>query len=102
MGPRYKCFESSAPVGTWIVPKDRIEDCYNLDLTFRIDGKVVQSGNTSNLVFTIPRMLSEVSEYHALRTGDIICTGGPARPRRSRSAISSRPRWRASARSGTP
>ena len=77
MGPRYKCFESSAPVGPWIVPKDQIEDRYNLDLTFRINGKVVQTGNTSNLVFTIPRMLSEVSEYHALRTGDIICTGGP-------------------------
>ena len=46
-------------------------------MTFRINGKVVQTGNTSNLVFTIPRMLSEVSEYHALRTGDIICTGGP-------------------------
>ncbi len=77
MGPRYKCFESSAPVGPWIVPKDQIEDRYNLDLTFRINGKVVQKGNTSNLIFTIPRMLSKVSEYHALRTGDIICTGGP-------------------------
>ena len=76
-GPRYKCFETCAPVGPWIVPKDQIEDRYNLALTFRINGKVVQEGNTSNLVFTIPRMLSEVSEYHALRSGDIICTGGP-------------------------
>ncbi len=77
LGPRYKCFETSAPVGPWIVPKDQIEDCYKLGMQFRINGKVVQEGNTSNLVFTIPRILSEVSEYHALRPGDIICTGGP-------------------------
>ena len=37
----------------------------------------MQQGNTSNLVFTILRMLSEVSEYHSLPAGDIICPGGP-------------------------
>ena len=75
--PRYKCFESSAPVGPWIVPKDQVDDWLNLDLKFRINGKQVQEGNTSNLVFSIPSMVSEVSKYHALRLGDIICLGGP-------------------------
>ena len=77
LGPRYKCFESSAPVGPWIVPKDQIANWLNLELKFRINGKQVQEGNTSNLVFSIPAMISEVSMYHALRPGDIICLGGP-------------------------
>ena len=77
LGPRYKCFESSAPVGPWIVPKDQVADRQNLKLSFRINGKQVGEGNTSKHVFTIPAMIAEVSMYHALRPGDIICTGGP-------------------------
>ena len=77
MGPRYKLFETSAPVGPWIVPKDQVEDRGSLKMAFRINGKQVQEGSTSKLLFTIPSMIAEVSKYHALRPGDIIATGGP-------------------------
>ena len=77
MGPRYKVFETSAPVGPWIVPRDQVADRGNLKLSFRINGKQVQEGSTAKHVFTIPYMIAEVSRYHALRPGDIIATGGP-------------------------
>lgn len=81
-GPRYKVFETSAPVGPWIVPKDQIVNRENLRLSFRINGEEVREGSTSKLVFSIPRMISEVSNWFALCPGDIITTGGAgaARP----------------------
>ena len=76
-GPRYKVFETSAPVGPWIVPKDQVADRGSLKLSFRINGKQVREGSTSKHLFSIPSMIAEVSKYHALRPGDIIATGGP-------------------------
>ncbi len=77
LGPRYKCFESSAPIGPWVVHKSQIGDPLNLDLEFRINGKSVQKGNTNKLIFSTESIISEVSMYHKLRPGDIISLGGP-------------------------
>ena len=77
LGPRYKCFESSAPIGPWVVHKSHIGDPLNLDLEFRINGKSVQQGNTNKLIFSTESIISEVSMYHKLRPGDIISLGGP-------------------------
>ena len=75
LGPRYKCFETSAPVGPWIVPKDQIDDPHNVRLGFRINGKEVQVGSTNDLLFSIPSMIAEVSKWLTLYPGDIIATG---------------------------
>ena len=77
LGPRYKCFESSAPIGPWIVHKSQLGDPLNLNLEFRINGKTVQTGNTNKLIFSTESIISEVSMYHKLRPGDIISLGGP-------------------------
>jgi len=77
LGPRYKCFETSAPIGPWIVPKSQIKNPLDLNMEFRINGKTVQEGNTNNLIFSIESIISEVSEYHKLSPGDIISLGGP-------------------------
>ena len=77
LGPRYKCFETSAPIGPWIVPKSQLKNPLDLHMQFRINGKTVQEGHTSNLIFTIESIISEVSEYHKLSPGDIISLGGP-------------------------
>ena len=77
LGPRYKCFESSAPIGPWIVHKSQLGDPLNLNLEFRINGKTVQTGNTNKLIFSTEAIISEVSMYHKLRPGDIISLGGP-------------------------
>ena len=77
LGPRYKCFETSAPIGPWIVPKSQLKNPLDLHMQFRINGKTVQEGHTSNLIFSIESIISEVSEYHKLSPGDIISLGGP-------------------------
>ena len=77
LGPRYKCFESSAPIGPWVIHKSQLGDPRNLNLEFRINGKTVQTGNTNKLIFSTESIISEVSMYHRLRPGDIISLGGP-------------------------
>ena len=74
-GPTHKVFESSAPVGPWIVPKDQIDDPHNLRLTFRINGKQVQEGSTSSMLASIPAMVASVSNWMTLTPGDILATG---------------------------
>jgi 2-keto-4-pentenoate hydratase/2-oxohepta-3-ene-1,7-dioic acid hydratase in catechol pathway len=70
-----KIFDTAAPVGPWIVPKDQIADPLDLRLSFRINGKQVQDGSTSSLLFTIPAIVAEVSKWFTLEPGDIIATG---------------------------
>jgi 2-keto-4-pentenoate hydratase/2-oxohepta-3-ene-1,7-dioic acid hydratase in catechol pathway len=73
--PARKEFDTSAPVGPWIVPKDPLADPHNLRLSFRINGKQVQDGTTSSLLWSIPAILAEVSKWLTLNPGDIIATG---------------------------
>jgi 2-keto-4-pentenoate hydratase/2-oxohepta-3-ene-1,7-dioic acid hydratase in catechol pathway len=73
--PSRKEFDTSAPVGPWIVPKDQIADPHNLRLSFRINGKQVQDGSTSSLLWPIPTIVAEVSRWLTLNPGDIIATG---------------------------
>lgn len=74
-GPTHKVFETSSPVGPWIVPKDQIADPHNLRLLFRINGAQVQDGNTSSMLATIQAMIAEVSKWMTLEPGDILATG---------------------------
>lgn len=73
--PNHKVFDTSAPIGPWIVPKDQIDDPHNVRLGFRINGKEVQVGSTNDLLFSIPSMIAEVSKWLTLYPGDIIATG---------------------------
>jgi 2-keto-4-pentenoate hydratase/2-oxohepta-3-ene-1,7-dioic acid hydratase in catechol pathway len=70
-----KSFDTSAPVGPWIVPQDQIGDPHNLQLLFRLNGEQVQAGSTRDLRFTVPAMVAESSKWVTLRPGDIIATG---------------------------
>ena len=70
-----KSFDTSAPVGPWIMPHDQIGDPHNLQLTFRLNGEQVQAGNTRDLRFTVQAMVAESSKWVTLRPGDIIATG---------------------------
>jgi 2-keto-4-pentenoate hydratase/2-oxohepta-3-ene-1,7-dioic acid hydratase in catechol pathway len=70
-----KSFDTSAPVGPWIVPQDQIGDPHNLQLTFRLNGEQVQAGSTRDLRFTVPAMVAESSKWVTLQPGDIIATG---------------------------
>jgi 2-keto-4-pentenoate hydratase/2-oxohepta-3-ene-1,7-dioic acid hydratase in catechol pathway len=73
-----KTFDTFAPVGPWIVTADEIKDPHALDISMTINGEVLQSSNTSNLIFKIPDLVSYLSSVFTLEPGDIISTGTPA------------------------
>lgn len=73
-----KTFDTFAPIGPWIVTADEIEDPHNLRISLRLNGKVMQDSNTSNLIFKLPRLIEFLSSVFTLEPGDIIATGTPA------------------------
>jgi 2-keto-4-pentenoate hydratase/2-oxohepta-3-ene-1,7-dioic acid hydratase in catechol pathway len=70
--------DTFAPLGPWLVTKDEIGDVNNLRLWLTVNDKKMQNGNTSNLIFKIPFLVSYVSQFMSLLPGDIISTGTPA------------------------
>ena len=70
--------DTFAPIGPWLVTKDEITDPHNLRLWLKLNGKIMQDGNTDDLIFSIPFILSYVSQFMTLLPGDIISTGTPA------------------------
>lgn len=70
--------DTFAPLGPWLVTKDEIANVHNLRLWLTLNGNMVQDGNTSNLIFNIPFLVSYVSMFMTLLPGDIISTGTPA------------------------
>lgn len=73
-----KSCDTFAPLGPWLVSKDEIKDIDNLRLWLTVNGQMMQNGNTSNLIFNIPYLVSYVSQFMSLLPGDIISTGTPA------------------------
>ncbi len=69
--------DTFGPVGPFLVTKDEIIDVQDLDLYLELNGKRMQTGNTSNMVFTIAQIVSYLSRFMTLEPGDIICTGTP-------------------------
>lgn len=69
--------DTFAPVGPWLVTKDEVKDVHNLHLWLTVNGKTMQDGTTSNLIFKIPLLVSYVSRFMTLLPGDIISTGTP-------------------------
>lgn len=70
--------DTFAPLGPWLVTRDEIADVDNLRLWLTVNGQKMQDGNTSNLIFKIPHLVSYVSQFMTLLPGDIISTGTPA------------------------
>lgn len=73
-----KTFDTFAPIGPWITTADEISDPHALDISMTINGEVLQSSNTSNLIFKIPDLVSYLSSVFTLEPGDIVSTGTPA------------------------
>lgn len=70
--------DTFAPLGPWLVTKDEIKDPHNLRLWLSVNGKMMQDGNTDDLIFNIPQLVSYLSKFMTLLPGDIISTGTPA------------------------
>jgi len=70
--------DSFAPLGPWMVTKDEIANPHNLRLWLSLNGKMMQDGNTDDLIFNIPQLISYCSQFMTLLPGDVISTGTPA------------------------
>lgn len=72
-----KGFDGSAVLGEF-VPLESLGDVQQLDLRLDINGKTVQSGNTSDMIFKVDTIVAYVSQFYTLKTGDLLYTGTPA------------------------
>jgi 2,4-diketo-3-deoxy-L-fuconate hydrolase len=75
---RGKSFDTFAPMGPALVTPDEIGDVQNLQLTAKVNGQLMQSGTTADMMFRIDAIIADVSEDITLQPGDIISTGTPA------------------------
>ncbi|NYT84539.1 fumarylacetoacetate hydrolase family protein [Pollutimonas harenae] len=73
-----KSLDGTCPMGPVVVTKDELLDAGKLDLVLSVNGEVRQSSNTSDLLFDIPQIISQVSAGLTLQAGDIIATGTPS------------------------
>ena len=72
-----KGFDTSCPISKFI-STDEIADPTNVQLKLTVNGDVRQDGNTRDMIFTIPFLISWISERFKLESGDVILTGTPS------------------------
>jgi 2-keto-4-pentenoate hydratase/2-oxohepta-3-ene-1,7-dioic acid hydratase in catechol pathway len=72
-----KSADTFGPVGPWLVTPDEIPDPQDLDMWLEVDGHRYQDGSTRTMVFGVAYLISYVSRFMSLKTGDIISTGTP-------------------------
>jgi acylpyruvate hydrolase len=73
-----KNLPSFSPCGPVITTADEISDPHDLQLTTRLNGEVMHSTKTDDLVYNVPQMVSYFSQWYLLQPGDLITTGSPA------------------------
>ena len=72
-----KSHDTFGPIGPYLVTKDEIKDVNNLNMILDVNGERMQTGNTSTMIFNVDIIVSYVSKFMSLQTGDIITTGTP-------------------------
>jgi len=72
-----KSHDTYGPIGPYLVTKDDIKDVNNLNMSLDLNGKRMQTGNTSTMIFNVDVIVSYVSKFMTLQPGDIITTGTP-------------------------
>ncbi|XP_062452979.1 fumarylacetoacetate hydrolase domain-containing protein 2A-like isoform X2 [Rhea pennata] len=72
-----KTFDTFCPLGPALVTKEAVADVDNLDIRCSVNGQLMQSGNTSQLIFKVPQLVAWVSRFVTLLPGDVFLTGTP-------------------------
>ena len=72
-----KSHDTFGPIGPYLVTKDEVADVNNLKMSLDVNGKRMQTGNTSTMIFNVNFIVSYLSKYMSLQAGDIITTGTP-------------------------
>lgn len=74
---RGKSCDTFAPMGPWLVTADEVPDPNSLDISLTLNGEVMQSSNTSNLIHKIDYLISYLSQSLSWEAGDLLSTGTP-------------------------
>ena len=69
--------DTFGPIGPWLVTADEIPDPQALGLWLDVDGKRFQNGSTSTMVYGVAHLVSYLSRFMSLQSGDVISTGTP-------------------------
>ncbi len=72
-----KGFDGAAAIGEW-VPVEKFRDIQALHFHLDINGKTVQEGCSSDMLFKVDELISYISQWFTLKTGDLLYTGTPA------------------------
>jgi len=72
-----KSYDSWGPVGPWLVTRDEIPNPQALEIWLEVNGERMQSGNSARMIFSIPKLVSYISDFMTLYPGDIITSGTP-------------------------
>lgn len=73
-----KGFDYSAPIGRFVPLPEMPPKADHIEFSMRLNGTPVQQGNSSDMIFSIDRIIAYVSQFYTLKIGDIIFTGTPA------------------------
>jgi len=73
-----KNFHRSSAMGPWIVTADEVADASAIELVTRLNGEIVQSATSRDMIFDIPTAIAYISRWTPLRSGDVISMGTPA------------------------
>ena len=70
--------DTFAPLGPFLATPDEIADVHSLRLWLKLNGQIMQDGNTDDMIFGISQLVSYISQFMTLLPGDIVSTGTPA------------------------
>ena len=69
--------DTFGPIGPYLVTKDEIKNVQDLNLELKLNGKIMQKGNTKKMIFGVKYIVSYLSHFMTLKPGDVITTGTP-------------------------
>ena len=69
--------DTFGPIGPYLMTKDEIKNVQDLNLELKLNGKIMQKGNTNKMIFGVKHIVSYLSHFMTLNPGDIITTGTP-------------------------
>lgn len=72
-----KSADTFGPIGPWLVTRDEVADPHALSMWLDVNGEAMQRGSTSTMIFSVPHIVSYLSQFMSLQAGDVISTGTP-------------------------
>ncbi|MEG9224653.1 fumarylacetoacetate hydrolase family protein [Aeromicrobium sp. Sec7.5] len=73
-----KSIDDTMPLGPWLTTADEVENFGTLQITCELNGELLQNASASDMAFSVPRIIAELSRGMTLRAGDVILTGTPS------------------------